>query len=275
MRGSSGEPLPTVWESLDAAGTRFLRGQLCLIAAGPGVGKSAFVLSYALKSKVSCLYFSADSDAFVQLSRSLAILGGLDMREASELALAPDHDRIQGMVEDVPIRFSYNPSPSLDYIQTQVRAYEELHGDYPELIIVDNAMDVVMEGSDVDQSQSLDALMAWLHDLARSTEACVIVLHHVTGPYNDANQPIPLSGVKGQIGRVPELILTLHKSRGEYGEPDEMRVSTVKNRGQKADPSGQTFVPLVFDGYRMRIQDMQTVQERAGSPFDAKEVWNG
>ena len=258
VKGSSGEPLPTVWESLDAEGTRFLRGQLALVAAGPGVGKSAFVLSYALRSKVSCLYFSADSDAFVQLSRALAILGGVNMTEASNTVLASDFDRIRALVGDVPIRFNYNPSPTLNTITQQVHAYEELHGDFPELIVVDNALDVVMEGADADQSQSLDALMAWLHELARTTEACVVVLHHVTGPYNDANQPIPLSGVKGQIGRVPELILTLHKQLGEFGSPDLLNVSTVKNRGQKADPTGQSFVSLSFDGYRMSIQDQQT-----------------
>ena len=258
VKGSSGEPLPTVWESLDAEGTRFLRGQLALVAAGPGVGKSAFVLSYALRSRVSCLYFSADSDAFVQLSRALAILGGVNMTDASNMVLASDFDRIRGLVGDVPIRFNYNPSPTLDTITQQVHAYEELHGDFPELIVVDNALDVVMEGADADQSQSLDALMAWLHELARTTEACVVVLHHVTGPYNDANQPIPLSGVKGQIGRVPELILTLHKQLGEFGSPDLLNVSTVKNRGQKADPTGQSFVSLSFDGYRMSIQDQQT-----------------
>ena len=258
IKGSSGEPLPTVWESLDAEGTRFLRGQLALVAAGPGVGKSAFVLSYALRSKVSCLYFSADSDAFVQLSRSLAILGGMNRTASSNAVLSGDYERIKGLVGEVPIRFNYAPSPTLDTITTQIHAYEELHGDYPELIVVDNALDVVMEGGDIDQAQSLDALMAWLHELARTTDACVIVLHHVTGPYNDANQPIPLSGVKGQIGRVPELILTLHKALGEYGGPDEIRVSTVKNRGQKADPTGQSFVSLDFDGYRMSIQDKQT-----------------
>ena len=90
VKGSAGEPLPTVWESLDEAGTRFLRGQLCLVAAGPGVGKSAFVLSYALRSKVSCLYFSADSDAFVQLSRSISILGGTNMADSSKLVLSGD-----------------------------------------------------------------------------------------------------------------------------------------------------------------------------------------
>ena len=261
IKGSSGEPLPTVWESLEAEGTRFLRGQLCLVAAGPGVGKSAFVLSYALRSKVSCLYFSADSDAFVQLSRALAILGDLSMTDAANMVLSSDFARIQALVGGSPIRFNYNPSPTLDTITQQVYAYEELHGDYPELIVVDNALDVVMEGTDVDQSQSLDALMAWLHELARTTEACVIVLHHVTGPYNDANQPIPLSGVKGQIGRVPELILTLHKQVGGFGTSDLLNVSTVKNRGQKADPTGQSFVSLTFDGNRMSIQDQDATTD--------------
>ena len=268
MKGSSGEPLPTVWESLESNGTRFLRGQLASVAAGPGVGKSAFVLSYALRSRVSCLYFSADSDAFVQLSRSLAILGGLDMTQAANTVLAGDYEKIKQVVGDVPIRFDYTPSPTLDTITRKVHAYEELHGDFPELIVVDNALDVVMEGGDVDQSQSLDALMGWLHELARTTDACVIVLHHVTGPYNDANQPIPLSGVKGQIGRVPELILTLHKELGEYGSPDFINVSTVKNRGQKADPSGQTFTGLTFDGFRMRIEDASVGFTRSGfDPF--------
>lgn len=272
VKGSAGEPLPKVWDTLNSAGTRFQRGQLALVAAGPGVGKSAFVLNYALRSGVSCLYFSADSDAFVQLSRSLAILGGLTMQEASSIALNPDYERIQGIVGSVPVRFNYDPSPTLPVITKQVQAYEELYGDYPELIVVDNAMDVVLDSNEEDQARSLDTLMAWLHDLARATEACVVVLHHVTGPYNDANQPIPLSGVKGQIGRVPELILTLHKSLGDYGEPDEIRVSTVKNRGQKADPSGQTFVPLVFDGARMGIHDVQeTVFDDSPFEFDRME----
>lgn len=255
VRGSAGEPLPTVWKSLEDDGTRFLRGQLVLIAAGPGTGKSCFVLSYALKSGVSCLYFSADSDAFVQLSRSLAILGGLNMAEAGELALSMDYDRINKIIGSCPVRFSYNPTPTLGHIERQVLAYEELYGDFPELIVVDNALDVSMDGLEDDQSQSLDALMAWLHDLARTTGACVICLHHVTGPFNDADKPIPLSGVKGQIGRVPELILTLHKQVDEFADRDILRVSTVKNRGYKADPSGQHFNELVFDGFRMSITD--------------------
>lgn len=253
VRGSAGEPLPTVWQGLTDSGTRFLRGQLALVAAGPGTGKSAFVLSYALKSGVSTMYFSADSDAFVQLSRSLAILGEMHMAEASDLALSDDYDKVTQIIGNVPIRFSYEPSPTLAHIEKAIVAYDELHGDFPELIVVDNALDVVLD-SEEDGNTALDHLMAWLHDLARTTGSCVIVLHHVTGPFNDADKPIPLSGVKGQVGRVPELILTLHKHTEEMG-PDLLCVSTVKNRGQKADPSGNTFVELDFAGDRMSITD--------------------
>lgn len=177
------------------------------------------------------------------------------MTDASNLVLSEDYDRINEIIGQVPVRFSYNPSPTLEHIELQILAYEELYGDYPELIVVDNALDVQLDAGDSDQAQSLDALMAWLHDMARTTEACVIVLHHVTGPFNDADKPIPLSGVKGQIGRVPELILTLHKQLGEEWEPDALNVSTVKNRGQKADPSGSSYTNLTFDGFHMSITD--------------------
>lgn len=234
------------------------------MAAGPGTGKSAFVLSYALRSKVSTMYFSADSDAFVQLSRALAILGDMTMSEASDLALSEDYAKIDQVIGEVPIRFSYNPSPTLDHIEKAIVAYDELHGDFPELIVVDNALDVVTEAEE-DGHAGLDNLMAWLHDLARTTGSCVIVLHHVTGPFNDADKPIPLSGVKGQIGRVPELILTLHKHTEEVGA-DLLCVSTVKNRGQKADPSGNTFAELDFDGDRMKIVDPPQHQSGAAWP---------
>ena len=247
-----------MWDSLAKTGVRFQRGQLALVAAAPGIGKSAFVLNYALRSGVSCLYFSADSDAFVQLSRSLAILGDVSMEEAGTMVLNGNREAINRIVGESPVRFSYNPSPTLSHIENQVKAYDELYGDYPELIVVDNALDVELVDPVEDQSQSLDGLMAWLHDLARTTEACVVVLHHVTGPFNNGSAPIPLNGVKGQIGRVPELILTLHKDSGDYVGDETLNVSAVKNRGQKADPSGESFTELAFVSDRMTINDKVT-----------------
>lgn len=255
IKGSAGDPLPAVWDTLERKGTRFLRGQVALVCAGPGVGKSALVLSYALRAKVPTLYFSADSDAFTQLSRSLSILTGWNMEKTSALVRSGDLGDASDNFTDIPIRFNYSASPTPDQIETSLRAYEEVYGDFPALVVIDNITNVRTGGdNDDDPFSGLEALMDYLHDMARKTSACVVGLHHVTGPFNDADKPIPLSGVKGQITRVPELILTLHKESDDFG-PTLLNVSTVKNRAGKADPSGNDFGVLEFAGDTMQIKD--------------------
>ena len=255
IKGNAGDPLPDVWKTLEGKGTRFLRGQLCLICAGPGVGKSAMTLTYALKASVPCMYFSADSDAFTQLSRSLSILTAWGMDRSTKAVRAGDLGEAADEFADIPIRFNYSASPSLSQIETSLLAYDEVYGDYPALVVVDNITNVRTGGdNDDDPFSGLEALMDYLHDMARSTGACVIGLHHVTGGYNDADRPVPLSAVKGQIARVPETVLTLHKISDEFG-PASLRVSTVKNRYGKADPSGNDFVCLEFSGDNMQIKD--------------------
>ncbi|AFU20687.1 DnaB-like dsDNA helicase [Mycobacterium phage Chupacabra] len=254
VKGSAGDPLPTVFESLEMKGTRFLRGQLALVCAGPGTGKSAFVLTYALKAAVPTLYFSADSDAFTQLSRMISIQTGWSLERASRAVRNSDLSEVEEEFEDIPIRFNYNASPSLDQIEHSMKAYCQGYGDYPDLVVVDNITNIRLGTEDDDPFSGLESLMDYLHDMARRTSACVIGLHHVTGSYNDADKPIPLSGVKGQITRVPELVLTLHRVSEEFG-PETLNVSTVKNRAGRMDPSGMDFVSLEFIGDTMQIRD--------------------
>ncbi|AFI24978.1 DnaB helicase [Mycobacterium phage SWU1] len=256
IRGSAGDPLPPVWAALDQKGTHLRRGQLVLVCAGPGTGKSAFVLAYALKSKVPTLYFSADSDAFTQLSRSVSILSGWSLERATRAVREQNiEDAVADSLDEIPIRFNYKASPSLDEIENALAAYDALYEDFPALIVVDNITNVRTDSSEGDDPFSgLESLMDYLHEMGRETGSCVVGLHHVTGPHNDGDKPIPLSGIKGQIGRVPEMILTLHRVSDGFG-PDMLNVSTVKNRGGKSDPSGQDFASLEFVGDTMQIND--------------------
>ncbi len=223
-----------------------------LVSAGPGTGKSAFTLSYALQARVPALYFSADSDAFVQLTRSISVVTGWTLEAAARAVLKDELAAPREKLTGLPIRFNYQASPSLGDIETSIEAYEEVYGDYPALIVVDNVTNVRsgMADDDGDPFAGLEGLMDYLHTMARETQACVIGLHHVTGPYNDSDKPIPLSGVKGQISRVPEMVLTLFKPG-----PNRLGVSTVKNRGGKSDSSGAEFAELEFLGDKMLIRD--------------------
>lgn len=255
IRGSAGDPLPPVWDALDQKGTHLRRGQLALVCAGPGTGKSAFILAYALKAKVPTLYFSADSDAFTQLSRSVSILSGWSMERSTRAVRNEDIGEVEPDLDKIPILFNYKASPSLDVIEDSLKAYDARYEDFPALIVVDNITNVRTDSGDGDDPFSgLEALMDYFHEMARETGACVVGLHHVTGTYNDADKAIPLSGVKGQISRVPEMVLTLHRISEGFGA-DSLNVSTVKNRGGKADPSGNDFAELEFYGDTMQIRD--------------------
>ena len=251
IKGAAGEPLPQVWSSL---GARLMRGSLNLICAAPNTGKSAFILSYALWAGTPTLYFSADSDHFMQLSRSLSILTEMTMDESERLIRSRDLDGYAEII-NLPIQFDYRAAPTLEDISDTVNAWAQRDGEYPELVIIDNITNVRTDLNTEDPFTGLEVVMDELHVLARSTSACVVALHHVTGRYNDGDQPIPLSGIKGQIGRVPEMILTLHRVPSTFGPADTLRVSTVKNKYGAADPTGSSYASLEFVGRTMQIRD--------------------
>lgn len=256
IRGAAGDPLPTVFKSFDDYNIIFRRGQLCLICAGPGTGKSALALSQAVKSRVSTLYMSADSDAFTQVSRSFSIHAGLTMNETEKYArgeeVLPSTLEKAKDLNALPIRFNFLAAPTLANIERSMEAFDELYGEYPALTVVDNITNVRNGTEDNAENPfgGLEVFLDYANEMARETQSCVIGLHHVNGPYNDSNKPIPMSGIKGQIGRVPQMILTMHRSG-----PGTVGVSPVKNRGQKADTTGKWFCELDFDGATMTFSD--------------------
>ena len=256
IRGAAGDPLPTVFNTFTDYKIVFRRGQLCLICAGPGTGKSALALSQAVKSRVPTLYMSADSDAFTQVSRSFSINTGLTMDETEKYArgepVLPSTEAKASGLKDIPIRFNFLASPTLKNLERSMEAFDELYGEYPALTVVDNITNVRNGTEDNAENPfgGLEVFLDYANEMARETQSCVIGLHHVNGPYNDQNKPIPMSGVKGQIGRVPQMILTLFKSG-----PNTVGVSPVKNRGAKFDPSGEWYAELDFDGATMTFAD--------------------
>ena len=254
VRGTAGEPIPTVWQSLEDQGIIFRRGQLVLIAAGPGTGKSVVALTLSLQSAVPSLMFSADSDAFTQLSRAIAQMCNIPLNIAEEMVIA---ENIPGEVRGIPLRIDYAASPSTEDIHDILMAYWEVYGFYPSVVIVDNLTNVVSEMTDNgDPFSGLEGLMDFLHGMARETAACVIVLHHVTGDYNNGDKPIPLNGVKGQITRVPEMVLTIHRKPGFVEDHWILCVSPVKNRGGRPDPTGHNYAELHFVGGFMSVSDL-------------------
>lgn len=240
-----------MWPSL---GVELRKGMLALIAAGPGTGKSAVALNFAAQAGVPTLYFSADSDARTQLTRASAVLTGESVADCTRKL---DSGKIPKQVEEAPLMFDFSAEPDLDAIEKAMSVYLELYGEYPHLVIVDNLGDVRYpgEGSKFDAQ---DSVLRWLNGMARKTGSCVVVLHHVTSSFNDTAQPIPQSGVRGQVTQIPSVIITLHRA-GSYDEAVVLGASLVKNRGGRSDASGQTVTRLTFDMRNLRITEETSV----------------
>ena len=243
-----GEPLPTVYRTFDAAGVLFRRGEVTMVAAPPGAGKSSLGVDVAFKAKVPTLYFSADSTELTMASRLASTITGRylfdveqeilrDPQWAGELLRSADH-----------IRWSFDSSPAFDDIGLEVEAFEEVWGEPPWLVVVDNVTDVQDDGGD--EFSALRYTMKGLKFLARSSNAAVLALHHTSEAVENRPCP-PRKAIHGKISQMPALILTIGPSDGLY-----MPVACVKNRQGPADITGQTAMYLQFDPSVMRLGDV-------------------
>ena len=219
-------PLPDVWKSLVKQSIKFRRGQVCMVAAAPNAGKSMFALIYAIKAQVPTLFFSADTDTATVMIRAAAHLSG-----HSQLAVEQNIEKRADyysahLAKTSHIQWVFDSSPSLDDIEMEIKAYVELYGVMPELIVIDNLMNVAAETDN--EWAGLRAIMMELHDMARKTEACVLVLHHVSeqSEYGSPMMPPPRRAIHGKVSQLPALILTL----GYDPSQGLLRIASVKNR---------------------------------------------
>lgn len=253
-QGTAGEPLPAVFRALASQGVHFRQGWLCVIAAAPGVGKSLLSLTLAIRSGVPTLYFSADTDQATMTIRAAAMVSGWRTEDVEQAIDAGMTEALDVQLHKWShIQFNFLASPTATDLECELKAFRQVYGDWPQLIVMDNITNLDNETGN-DGFQNLEATCDFLHELARETGACIVALHHVTGEYDDGQKPPSLSSLRGKISKVPELVLALHRVGGDTLEGGRvMGVSPVKNRAGKSDPSGGWFMQLGVDLERMAI----------------------
>ncbi|MBT2587983.1 DnaB-like helicase C-terminal domain-containing protein [Arthrobacter sp. ISL-95] len=233
--------------------TLIRKGQLTLIPAGPGTGKSAIVQTILQRGDDrgnlnTAIYFSADSDPSTMFKRAAAIHSGWEQSAIEDILTTGDSSGIEAAVKAATshIRWDFNSSPSEEYILRELEAYAATFGAWPDVAVVDNVKNVDI-GTGEGEFGMLEQTCVFLHQIARDTNMAVIALHHVNGEFENGVTPIPLNGVRGKITKTPEVVLTLHRS----DDGTKAHISPVKNRNGKADASGRWFLPINVDMARM------------------------
>ena len=237
--------LPQPFQTLAANGIWLREGQMSLVLAAPGVGKTLFAHNFALHSRVPSLYFSADSDQFTVYLRTAAILSGNELEVVEEqlqderwaayyrqLVAGSDH-----------IDWQFDPHITVERVTLHTRAYREKVGEDPGLIVIDNLSNAVEDMSD--QYTEMQELCREFHRGARATRAHLMVLTHVTGQYEDGDRAIPLSGALGKVGKYPEQVFSLHRA-----DDQTLGFTVPKNRGGKGH--GSTYLLVDYERATIR-----------------------
>lgn len=252
-RGSGGEPLPTVFPTLEREGIRPRKGQVMMITGQPNGFKSGLALYWAIglaKKGLTVYYVSADTDPHDSKVRAAAMLSGHRMDDVereylNNTAGADYYDEL--LSELTTVRFDFETDPTWHYMTEGLMAFNEMWGDYPDVVVIDNLLNVVAETED--QWAGMKEVTKGLHRMAWLTGSSVFVLHHQNEGEGDPKVPAPRKRIAGKVSQIPELILSLAFD----SHAGLLQVAAVKNRSGKHSADASIYSTLYVDPARMTI----------------------
>lgn len=237
-RGTSGAQLPTpAYPSLEGAGIRFWRSQLCLVVGPGSSGKSLLIqnlLAHWAREGRTALTFLLDQDKATAAARFAAT-------ELDEpfLDIKKDLDRPEvtmSLAKLCSIQADFAAEILAD-VELQLQAYIERYGVPPEILVIDNLgnMATGME----DEWGTLKALTLEFDVIARKYEILVIGAAHTRD--EPTTEPLPRSALLGKVSQYPRLILSV-----AYNPYDAIyKIAAVKNSSGPTDAMAAN--PIAFD----------------------------
>lgn len=243
-------------KALYNSGCRIRKGEVVMIAGRSGTQKSGFALWWVSQMNLPTLYLSADMNAWQASIRLACSLTGMTTEEVEEVMQADgmaarDLDKTLS-ASQIAFRFGAITYVGIDY---ELAAWVERFNSYPEVIVIDNLMDV--EDAQSDYAAQME-VMQMSSQLAEATGATVVILHHASdknwNAENRAYMPPSRQEVKGGLSEKPHLSLSVAI------DPDllDYRVAVIKQRMGPCDPTGNSYVTLKADPARTRFHALGT-----------------
>lgn len=252
----AGEAIPMPFKSWRDAGIDFWRGDLGMIAGPAGVGKSTVALTIGVQAKIPTLYFSADSSLATQSLRIIAMTSGVPFKIISDRfeeqgpAFWDDPWVNEHVANGAHIKWNFNPSPNFDTFDEECAVFNEVMGEPPGLIIIDNAFDFDFDSGD--ENQSLRQLAIQLKKTSRELNASVILLHHIAPSYVYTSPCPPLNALHGRISQTPSVVVTLEQSTDGY-----LMAAAAKVRNGAMDRHGMRPIYMDYAPEVMRVGDLK------------------
>ena len=240
--------LPNMFTSLYERGVSIRSGEVSMVAGPPAAGKSMLALALAVRAQVPTIYLSADSHMHTQAMRLIAMVTNTE-QAIVEQAMEADKEWAQDLLTSQDhIRWSFDSAPTARSIEEEVQAHITLTSRAPELFIIDNLTDCLVDG---DEFGGMRTFLKDIKYLAREYGMAVLILHHTSEAWNlGPGQCPPRSSLQGKVSQTPALVMTVTDAGGYLG------VCPVKNRYGRSSPNGDTATWFQYDPAACQVTEI-------------------
>lgn len=246
--------IPTGFHDLDEKTSGLQRSDLIIVAARPGMGKTAFALNIAQQSAVkhgtSAIIFSLEMSKEQLGQRLLAMQARVEMQKLKHGDLdRKDWDRVSLGVDELnnsKIVIDDTPGISLMEMRNKCRRLKAEQG--LDLIVVDYLQLMTFEGRTDNRQQEISALSRNMKLLAREMNCPVILLSQLSrAPELRQDKRPMLSDLResGSIEQDADIVIFLYRD-DYYNEntekPGVCEVNIAKHRSGPTDKIELTWV---------------------------------
>ncbi len=223
--------LSTGLEPLDRLTTGFHAGEMNVIAARPGVGKTSLALNMArhiaTQGKGSVVFFSLEMTARDLAKRLISSMAGVGIQPIIDGTLAPhfyaDLDRAAADLSDLPIFIDDSASISSAEIRAKTRRLAQREKDGIATVFVDYLQ--LMQGADDVENHQLRVAKnsSDLKGLAKDLKIPVMVLSQLSRGAAKREGPPRLSDLRdsGAIEQDADMVIFLHDENADSGKEDD------------------------------------------------------
>ncbi len=276
--GSGITGVPTGFADIDRMTTGLQKGDLCIVAARPSMGKTAFALNVAataaIAHQVPVAIFSLEMSAQQLVQRLLCAEGRIDSQRLRRGKLSQEeHQRLAaaaGHLNTAPIWIDDQPGTNVLEIRAKARRLQsELRSDGKDLglVIIDYMQLMSGAGNSESRVQEVSQISRGLKALARELEVPLIALSQLSrGPEQRTDKRPMLSDLRdsGSIEQDADVVMFLFRpeyyASAENREELEGKAELIVSK-QRNGPTG--VVSLYFQKAYTRFESVVR-SERGG-----------
>ena len=258
LQRNSGElrGVPTGFADLDRITAGFQKSNLIILAARPGVGKTAFSLNLAqyaaIAHKKKIAFFSLEMSKEELVDRLLVGQADIDAWKTGRLS-DEDYMKISdamGVLAEAPIFIDDTPGLNILEIRTKARRLMSDHG--IDMVVVDYLQ--LAQGRTKDNRvQEVAEISQGLKNLARELKVPVLSLAQLSRAVESRGEKVPqLSDLResGSIEQDADLVMFLYRKDEDIREAVNLRISKHRN-------GGLSDIDLFFRGERVKFYGME------------------